>query len=287
MSDSQEFRSLSLGLRASLFGFLLMFGLYSAPSSFAQSRSTSDLLTYYSQARARQIATEFAQKGNLKLEFKPLGFLDSKSFQIYSRLEEMNWSALLASLPEPLETFEVRSVRLISKLEAVAYDQLFFEVDWSFVGSSSRSPADTLKTADIRGRLEYHFGPPTRTLAEMDDPEVKRRENVILFEYWFLVNGDIPVIILDVNGPWDRGIVLAAEMKYRSRLDHIKEEIMGQLIARPDRKPFVDYFFNFDQRQWYVTGFDGATFFDKRIQRPNLSMGRPSTSYLTERITDN
>lgn len=287
MSDSHEFRSLSLGLRGSLFGLLLLFGFFGTSTSFAQSQSTSDLLTYYRQARTRQIATEYAQKGNIRLELKPLGFLESRSFQIYSRLEEMNWNALLASLPEPLETFGVSSVRLISKLEAVAYDQLFVEVDWSFVGSSSRSPADTLKTADIRGRLEYHFGPPTRTLAEMEDPESKRREDIILFEYWFLVNGDIPVMILDVNGPWDRGIVLAAEMKYRSRLDHIKKEIMGQLISRPDRKPFVDYFFNFDQRQWYVTGFDGATFFDKRIQRPNLSMGRPATSYLTERTTDN
>ncbi|MDA1027856.1 MAG: hypothetical protein O3B41_02220 [Bacteroidetes bacterium] len=287
MCVSQEFTSLRVGLLPSLFGFLLMCGLFGTATSFAQSQSTSDLLTYYTHARTRQIATEFAQEGKLKLEFKPLEFLDTRSFQIHSRLEEMNWNALLASLPEPLETFGVRSVRLISNLESVAYDQLFVEVDWSFVGSSSRSPADTLKTADIRGRLEYHFGPPTRTLAEMKDPEDKRREDIILFEYWFLVNGDIPVIILDVNGPWDRGIVLAAEMKYRLRLDHIKKEIMGQLIARPDRKPFVDYFFNFDQRQWYVTGFDGATFFDKRIERPNLNMGRPSTSYLTERITDN
>ncbi len=286
MRALQNFTCLRSGLKASWFCLFSFFFSLVPLSAVAQSQSTSDLLTYYMHARTRQIAADSARGGQLTLEYRPLAFLDTKAFLISSKLEEMSWNALMASLPEPLETFTVSSVRLISKLEAVAYDQLFVEVDWAFVGSSSRSPADTMKTADIRGRLEFHFGSPTKTLAESGYPDSLRREDIVQFEYWFLVNGTIPVIILDVNGPWDRGIVLAAEMKFRTKLDNIKSAIMEQLISKPDRKQFIDYYYNFDQRSWYVTGFDGATFFNKRIQRPNLSMGRPSTSYLSDRNTD-
>ena len=255
-------------------------------SAFAQRQSTSDLLTYYMYARTRQIATEFARDGQFKLEYRPLEQLDTKAFLIESQLSELRWKALLASLPEPLETFTVTSIRLISKIEAVAYDQLFLDVDWSFMGSSSRTPIDTMKTADIRGRLQYHYGSPTRTLAESGYPDSLKREDVVEFEYWFIINGSIPVIIMDVNGPWDRGIVLAAEMKFRNKLENIKKAVLEQLIGTPDRKRFIDYYYNFDQRSWYLTGFDGATFFDTRIQRPNLSMGRPSPSLISDRNTD-
>ena len=114
-----------------------------------------------------------------------------------------------------------------------------------------------------------------------------RREDVVEFEYWFLANGNIPVTILDVNGPWDRGIVLAAEMKYRSKLDLIKKTLFEQLTKQPNRKQFIDYYYNFDQRAWYLTGFDGVRFFDQRIKRPDLTMGRPSPALISERSTDN
>ncbi|NQV72078.1 hypothetical protein HQ496_03070 [bacterium] len=253
----------------------------------AQQQKTSDLLTYYLHARTRQIATDKASSGNLKLTYLPLERLDTKAQVIQSQLDELSWNDLLASLPEPLETFGISSIRLISRIESGSYATLFSEADWSFMGSTTRSAIDTMKTADIRARLEYHYGAPTQTLAEIGYPDSLRREDVVEFEYWFLANGTIPVTILDVNGPWDRGIVLAAEMKYRSKLDLIKKTIFEQLTKQPSRKQFVDYYYNIDQRTWYLTGFDGVRFFDQPVKRPDLKMGRPSPALISERNTDN
>jgi len=274
-------------LKRSQFVFSVMILAVVVNTSAAQQQKTSDLLTYYLQARTRQIATDKASSGNFRLTYLPLDLLDTKAQVIQSQLNELSWNDLLASLPEPLETFGISSVRLISRLESGSYTKLFSEADWSFMGSTTRSAIDTMKTADIRARLEYHYGAPTQTLAEIGYPDSLRREDVVEFEYWFLANGNIPVTILDVNGPWDRGIVLAAEMKYRSKLDLIKKTLFEQLSKQPNRKQFIDYYYNFDQRAWYLTGFDGVRFFDQRIKRPDLTMGRPSPALISERSTDN
>jgi len=267
---------------------LAVLAVFAVPEhSYAQQANTSDLLTYFQHARTRQIATDVAKEGSTRMPFRLPEPLETKAHQILLQVEELNWRALLASLPAPLETFGITSMRLITKLESPAYEKMFADAEWSFVGSSSRSSIDTLKTADIRSRLEHRYGPPTRTLVESGYPDSLKREEVVEFEYWFLANGSIPVIILDVNGPWDRGIVLAAEMKYRDKLSLIKKSILQQLSMSPNRKQFIDYYYNFDQRTWYVSGFDGASFFDVRIKRPDLSMGRPSPSLISERITDN
>ena len=274
-------------LKRSQFLFSVMILAVVVNTSAAQQQKTSDLLTYYLQARTRQIATDKASSGNFRLTYLPLDLLDTKAQVIQTQLNELSWNDLLASLPEPLETFGISSIRLISRLESGSYTKLFSEADWSFMGSTTRSAIDTMKTADIRARLEYHYGAPTQTLAEIGYPDSLRREDVVEFEYWFLANGNIPVTILDVNGPLDRGIVLAAEMKYRSKLDLIKKTLFEQLTKQPNRKQFIDYYYNFDQRAWYLTGFDGVRFFDQRIKRPDLTMGRPSPALISERSTDN
>ena len=274
-------------LKRSQFLFSVMILAVVVNTSAAQQQKTSDLLTYYLQARTRQIATDKASSGNFRLTYLALDLLDTKAQVIQTQLNELSWNDLLASLPEPLETFGISSIRLISRLESGSYTKLFSEADWSFMGSTTRSAIDTMKTADIRARLEYHYGAPTQTLAEIGYPDSLRREDVVEFEYWFLANGNIPVTILDVNGPWDRGIVLAAEMKYRSKLDLIKKTLFEQLTKQPNRKQFIDYYYNFDQRAWYLTGFDGVRFFDQRIKRPDLTMGRPSPALISERSTDN
>ena len=266
-----------IGLNAVILALFLVL----IPEVWAQNQKTADLLSYYMQARTRQIATDIAREGALTMEYRELEPLKTKAGVIQQQLNELNWKRLLASLPEPLVTFGITSMRPISKVESVTVESLFKEAEWSFVGSSSRSMVDTMKTADLRSRLEFHYGAPTRTLSEFGYPDSLRREDIVQFEYWFLVNGTIPVILMDVNGPWDRGIVLAAETKYRQKLELIKSTLLGQLATSSSRKSFIDYYYNFDQGSWYLTGFDGIGFFDKRIKRPNLSLGRPSPSLIS------
>jgi len=188
-------------------------------------------------------------------------------------------------LPVPLirDPFLITSWHKISFPETPHYASRFDSTRWAFIGSTSLSKIDTLETRDIRARLEAQFGRPTLTLVERALPEAARREDYIEFEYWFILNNEIPLILIDVNGPWDRGIVVAAPAELRDDLRSIKSTFLGQLTAESTRKPFADYYYNFDRDSWYVTGFNGASFFDVRTARPPKGTPRPDPTEYYER----
>jgi len=131
--------------------------------------------------------------------------------------------------------------------------------------------------------MQSGFGSPTRTMVEIGPPDSLFREEIVQFEYWFLVNDDVPVLVLDVNGPWDRGLVFAAPKAQRDSLELMKEALLGQLMETDDRTAYADYYYNFDRRTWYITGYDGARFVDVRIDPPNLILGRPAVERLLDR----
>ncbi len=260
----------SLILVAALWGWGM------AGAARAQDMTSSELLKRYMQARTAWLAERDAPGGARKLTVRPPERIDIPGDTLRAWLANLEHERLMAILPEPVETFSIQSWEKIGHLRRAAHQAAFDSTAWAFTGSNSRSPVDTMRTADLRSRLQTVFGPPTVTLAESADPETLRREQVIEFEYWFLLNDGVRVVVLDVNGPWDRGLVLAADQRYRSELPAIKEQLLEQLLPAADRTAFTDYYYNVDQRAWYLTGFDGASFFDRRILRPDLSLGRPA-----------
>lgn len=259
--------------RAALLACLALVGIGSLR---AQDMSSSELLKRYLGARTAFLASRDVPPGMLRLPYQPPAMLYVPGDTVRSWLEQLEHQRLLAILPGPLETFQLTSWEKISHLRRAVHQDHFDSTQWAFTGSNSRSPVDTMRTADLRARLQTLFGAPTVTLAESPSPDSLLREQVIQFEYWFILNESIRVVVLDVNGPWDRGVVLAADQKYRSDLQDIKEDFLEQLIPSAGRTRFTDYYYNVDQRAWYLTGFDGASFFDRRIERPDLSIGRPA-----------
>ncbi|GMQ83042.1 MAG: hypothetical protein BMS9Abin05_2516 [Rhodothermia bacterium] len=201
----------------------------------------------------------------------PLGVLsDSIRRVVYNQLNP--------PVPDPLRDqyeFVVSSWRLIGESEVESEKLKAQSTEWAFLGNTSLFDVDTLMTRDIRARLEHHFGPPTLTLAEETVLPDSTDQDVIEFEYWFVLNDSLPVVLIDVNGPWDRGVVMSVPSPYRDILVEIKEAFLEQLIDSNERMPFADYYFNSAQRQWYVTLFDGASYYDVRIDPPILELGRP------------
>ncbi len=165
--------------------------------------------------------------------------------------------------------------RLVRKLERRWFEERFAETAWAFLGSNTFSPLDTLRTRDLRARLEAHFGPPTLTLVELEDLERRGRDGYIEFEYWFVLNDSIPFVVTDVNGPLERGLVVATDHRYRDQLFGLRQAFLGRLIDDPRRAPYVDYYYHFDTGFWYRTGYTGSAFFMERIRRPAFFRGRP------------
>ncbi len=241
----------------------------------AQPTRAQTLIDLYLTERIREQALELQRRHALRMQPLPPTPVPSAADTLRA------W--LLARRPTPPPTpaevaappFRVERWRLMKKLERHWFEKTFRETKWAFLGSNTFSPLDTLRTQDLRARLEAHFGPPTKTVVELDSLEHRPREAFVEFEYWFIVNDTIPLILMDVNGPFERGLVTATDHRFRNLLFDLRETFLQDLVAEETRSPYVDYYYQYDTQTWFLTGFDGDAFFLRRIARPALFRGRP------------
>ncbi len=151
----------------------------------------------------------------------------------------------------------------------------FREALWTNEGMAF-TPLDTTATPALRARLNDRFGPPTRTAVARG---VKGFEGSldVQFEYWFVVNDSIPFVVLDKDGPFGKGLVLAGDYAHEAVLGQLKRDLTETLAARPRMMPYVDYYRHREREQWYRVGYDGDAFFVVPIDRPRWARRRTSS----------
>lgn len=178
--------------------------------------------------------------------------------------------------PPPAEpALTIRRSSLVPKLGRTWFQSKFDSVKWSYIGSNSVTTLDTTFTRELRALLEAEFGSPTQTIADHDFIDGEQPNEYIQFEYWFVVNDTIPLKVMDVNGPFERGLVVATARRYHDVLLDLKQSFLGPLTSSQERAPYVDYYYLPEQQMWFLTGFDGEKYFLDRIRRPDLKLGRP------------
>ena len=150
----------------------------------------------------------------------------------------------------------------------------FREVLWTNEGMVY-TPLDTTATPELRARLNDRFGPPTRTAVARG---VKGFEGSldVQFEYWFVVNDTLPFVVLDKDGPFGRGLVLAGDYEHEAVLGQVKDSLTEKLMARDRLMPYVDYYRHREREQWYRVGYDGESYFVVAIDRPRWARRRAS-----------
>lgn len=174
---------------------------------------------------------------------------------------------------EPAPGIHVTQRRVVRKLERSWFRNRFEETRWAFLGAGYHvTPLDTMRTRALRARMEAQFGPPTQTLADYDPAE--RPDDLIQFEYWLVVNDSIPVVVTDVNGPTDRGIIVSTDQQYRDRLRELRQAVLQPILQSDTLAPYVDYYYDRVRTAWYRTGFDGSRYFMDRIRRAEMTPGR-------------
>lgn len=188
---------------------------------------------------------------------------------------------IIAHLPDSLQpvpnvpSFVVENQKLVSKENRLLWTRHFRKTTWAYLGGTTFNVLDTLRTRDIRARMQAQFGDPTRTLAEIRGRASLVLDEYIQFEYWFVLNDTIPVIVMDTNGPFDRGVVVAIDERFRDHLPLIRSALLEEVLKSPLRRPYIDYYYSKPRRRWYTTGYDGVRFFLHAITEPNLAQGRP------------
>ena len=171
--------------------------------------------------------------------------------------------------------FEVVSIRKVPQFARSWFITEYDSLAWVFRGSRDITRLDTTLTAEIRGHLESEYGPPSQVLADLGLLHSLDLEEYVQFEYWFVLNGEIPFRVLDVNGPFERGVVVSAPEKYREALDFLRDVVVGSALRNTSASPYVDYYFEPEILTWYRAGFDGKAYFVDEINPRAVPQGRP------------
>jgi hypothetical protein len=164
-----------------------------------------------------------------------------------------------------------RTVQRIPKLARGYFERRFEGLAWVFVGANRLAPLDTMMTRELRARLEAQFGKPTRTLVDDGPAELVAAGDIFQFEYWFVLDDEIPFIITDVNGPFERGIAVSTAEPYSDVVLQIRDVLLKPILDSEQRAPFVDYYYDDEVSRWYRTGYDGDHFFLDPVKRPGLN----------------
>ncbi len=229
---------------------------------------TDTLLDLYQAARLQAEAKDILARRGLRVEPFPPDRLPWVAEDVRRQMAALE--ALRRPPPPP-----IHAIRLIPPAEADAFDESFRDTQWTYLGSNERIPSDTMHTRNLRALLEAHFGPPTRTVAEQVAANQTSPE-YIQFEYRFVLNDAIPLALVDVNGPFERGVVTMTDRKYRDRLPEFKAALLDPALRAGVRAPYADYYYVRARQSWFLTGFDGERFFLEEIPVPDMKQGRPS-----------
>ena len=223
------------------------------------------LIQRYQRARQRALARRhLQQKGRLPVHLP---------VQLPTPTDSLRPApSTQAESTEPEPSFPLHDVRPVRRLERDWFREKFADTEWAFLGETSHHAfLDTARTPSLRARLQTAFGDPTQTL--VDTPLEMPPDKQAQFEYWFVVNDSIPVQVTDASGPRDRGLIVAVERSYRSRLRALRDTLLAPL-RHAERAPYVDYYYDEQRERWYRAGFDGQSFFLKQIPRANVAPGQ-------------
>jgi len=240
--------------------------------------AAQSLVEEYKARRMKQVMAAYVAKNPARLPPAPLDPLTLSPEAIAligeppePEVEPLAEAVVLDTLPPPF----VSSVELITRATRARYRALFDSTQWAYLGSNDLTTLDTMWTHALRPRFEAVHGPPTVTVAELPQERLTAESGPIQFEYWFLLNGEIPLLVFDPSGPFGRGVVVATDYRYRDDLRRIREEVLLPVAESTLRAASVDYYFDPRRPAWYRTGFDGQRYFTTRIRQPALEHGRP------------
>ena len=192
----------------------------------------------------------------------------------------LDWIAIAMGLrkhepsPKPFQG-DIQSWELASMEDRADWLTQFKNIQWSYLGNNFFTPLDTVATPEIRAHLEAYFGSPTQTAVETKRGDRTPADQNGQFEYWLVVNDSIPMIVMDVGGPFDRGIIVVTDHQFRSMLYHMRQSLLATVMRSTEPVPYVDYYYSLVAKKWYLTGYNGSEYFTRAINRPDLKLGRP------------
>lgn len=166
--------------------------------------------------------------------------------------------------------FEEPEIRAVSNSERAQFQSRFSNVAWTGQGLYNPTTIDRLPTMELRARLQSVFGNPTQTIEDLINNNF-RPGKAIQFEYWLIIDDEIPMMILDLDGPFENGMVYVGASRYVDLMPEIKRTLTRMLMDDSvDLEPYSDFFFSPEREEWYQVEYRDGEFFRNPIDKPNF-----------------
>jgi len=168
--------------------------------------------------------------------------------------------------------FEEPEFEKVTNAERAAFERNYInQMNQTGQGLYNDSRLDTISTHKLRARLQAVFGAPTQTVDDLIDRPDFRPGMAIQFEYWFVVDGKIPLLVLDSKGPFGRELVYSGASQYIDLMPQIMRTF-SQKLLEAEPAEFQDYYYSADREKWYDVRYEDGRYFTKEIDSPpNMS----------------
>jgi len=173
-----------------------------------------------------------------------------------------------ASLEQPQTLLEEPDIVKVSNAEKAEFQRRFRNVQWTGAGFEGSTVIDRIPTREIRARLQKVYDNPTQKLKHLIGGDNFRPGHYIQFEYWFVINDEIPMMVLDVDGPFGNGLVFAGASRYVDLMPEIKRTLSRKLMEISELGEYEDHYFELNEQQWYLVSYRDGSFENKEITRP-------------------
>ena len=236
-----------------------------ATATYSEAQSVVDI---YQRQYYRQQAMQWIRLSGERIQPRPYQSLPAPLDSISAANKETTTPTDVVQEPPPLS---IRNIQRIPKLARGYFERRFKGQPWVFAGANRVVPLDTMMTREIRARLQARFGKPTRTIVDDDPRQSVSEGDIFQFEYWFVLDNEIPLVITDTNGPFERGVAVSTTEPFGAIVVSLRDALLRPIVESDQRAPFVDYYYDDEIAQWYRTGYDGVTFFLDPVNRPGLN----------------
>lgn len=168
--------------------------------------------------------------------------------------------------------FEDPEIKKVAPSEKNEFQERFDDIKWTGQGLYNPTTIDRIPTIELRSRLQAVFGEPTQTIGDLINEQNFRPGKAIQFEYWFIIDGQMPLMILDLDGPFENGLVYVGASRFIDLMPQVKRTL-NRLLMSDDGDPeeFEDYFYSPERQQWYLVQYKDGEFQRDTIDRPTFN----------------
>lgn len=164
--------------------------------------------------------------------------------------------------------FEEPVFKKMGEADRAWFMNKFKDVKWTGQGLYGDAGIDGVQTSELRARMEAAFGAPTQTIEDLIKKKNFRLAEAIQFEYWFTVDDSIPLMILDVDGPFGNGLVYGGASRYIDLMPQIKRTFAKKLMEENGPAEFQDYYYSPERKKWFDVRYENGRYEYKEIKAP-------------------